>query len=106
MRTFATVTEDAVDRAEALRPLLAALAREVRERTARIAELRLLLCRLPEHARARAELEAECSEHRRALRAAHGELARLDCQLVGTEPVVFQVKVTPTTSVLLWVTDG
>jgi hypothetical protein len=75
----------------ALGPLLAAIGREVSERSEVLAPL--LVRR--EHARldpaARALLDAECAVHRRELRRCQEELERLGCQIVGWRPLVFLV---------------
>lgn len=79
-------------RAEALRPLLASLGRELRERTQRLGVLLVELGRTPEDRRGQRDvLAAECADHRRALRRAHAELEQLRCQLVCTSPLVFCV---------------
>jgi hypothetical protein len=78
-------------RALALGPLLAAIDREVRERSAALA---LLLVRRQEHpvgSSARRLLDAECATHRSELRHVHVELGRLGCQIVSQHPRVFLV---------------
>ena len=78
-------------RAEALRPLLVSLGREVRVRSTRLAWIRVELERTT--AGGRRDLHvAERAEHRRALRRVHDEISRLGCQLVASDPFVFCVE--------------
>lgn len=104
MATPELYTRIGARRAVALGPLLASIGREIGERSDALALL------LVERERERLErgahtlLEAECAAHRRELRRAHQELARLGCQVVGFRPLVFRVDagVAGADSVLFW----
>jgi len=93
MTTLRPAATRSVQRAEDLGPLLAAIGRELRERTT---ALQRLLVEREQPAGGRRPLpvlEAECAAHRCELRHAHQELARLDCRLVCLQPTVFSVGV-------------
>jgi hypothetical protein len=78
-------------RAVALGPLLAAIGREVSERSEALAPLLVRRERARLAPAERALLEAECALHRRELRHCYGELERLGCRVVGWRPLVFLV---------------
>jgi len=91
-------------RAVALGPLLAAIGREIQERSDTLA---LLLVRREKAADPeRTLLDTECSTHRRELRRTYAELARLGCRLVASQPMVFRVDASEgeSGSALFWCT--
>jgi hypothetical protein len=82
-----------VDRIRALTPLLAAIAREIEERSAALEALLVRRSQCSARDPERTSLEAECAAHRRELRHARKELERLHCGIVSTHPCVFCVAV-------------
>jgi hypothetical protein len=93
--------DPALERAQRLGPLLAAVACELRERSEALKRL------LVEREQAAGPgCAAECATHRAALRQVHRELARLDCRLVSLHPLVFRVAARGTPEhALLWCVD-
>lgn len=91
MTTLHPPTHTGTERAQRLGPLLAAIGRELRERTEALGRLLVERERLEHEERAVARLDAECAAHRSELRHAHQELARLGCRLVSLHPTVFSV---------------
>lgn len=81
------------DQAQKLTVLLRSIAREIRERSAEIDRLELLLDGPSEFSsereaqRARSLLEVRIVEHRRALRASERELALLGCRIDDDHPL-------------------
>ena len=95
METTPFATKPSTQRAVAVAPLLASIAREVKERSDALAQLLAKRGRIPLSLHAqRSALDAECSAHRASLRRIHKELEHLQCRLVGTNPHVFQVDAT------------
>src|SRR5262245_19564665 len=91
MGTPELFTKAGTRRALSLGPLLASIGREIAERSDCLAQLLVRRERERLDTAGRAQLDAECSTHRRELRQAHKELARLGCQVVGSHPLVFRV---------------
>ena len=94
MATLHPQAGPAIQRAQRMGPLLAVIARELRERTDTLG--RLLVQREAGGA-GQTSLDAECAVHRSELRLAHRELARLGCRLVSLHPTVFSVAGTMST---------
>lgn len=104
MATPTLFTTPSARRAVALGPLLAAIGREIRERSEVLAPLLVRRERARLDPIARALLDAECAVHRRELRRTYDELARIGCQIVGWRPLVFLVdaRCEGEDSVLFW----
>lgn len=87
----------AYDRTRALEllPLLAAIGREIEERSLEMERLEKRIERLSSRARPDPDrvrsLVAEASAHRRELRACRAELERLGCSVLGTTPLTIRI---------------
>jgi len=80
--------------AEALKPLLDSIGRELKERQARLTKVETRMAEVrasPFYSGEVRELEAEASLHRRELRYCHGELEELGCTVVGTTPLTIRI---------------